>query len=412
MFDQVYRYKWFADELIEGPLSPVLNDMAQILFDRGHSRRKVRQQFVPLGQLSRWMRRHYLSLSQLNEEVVKKFFLSESRRVYSLTERGDTVTIRLLTSMLLAKGITSTPLPRANSTEKVFNEFESYMFSEKGMSPSAIYCYKRYSRIFVEHTFGNDSVKWRKINIDYIQKFVLHSSKSFSPTTNGLIVTCLRSFFRFLKMKGYVNFDWSASVPNPPRWKSANLPYFLIPQDLEKLLAVVDRSTTMGKRNYAILLLLARLGLRACEIAALSLDDLDWTNGELILQGKGVKKKRLPISKEVGLSLVEYIKCRQAKSRKLFLRSFPPFEGITKGLVGVTVTALIKQAKLKPFKSGSHLLRHTVATQMLRSGASLNEIGMILGHKSQLSTAIYAKVDFSNLLSVAQPWPLSTNGGV
>lgn len=413
MFDQVYRYKWFADELVEGPMSPVLDDLAQIFFDRGHSRRKVRQYFVVFGRLSRWMRRRRFKIDQINDERLESFLRSESRRVYSITERGDTVAVRLLIEMLRKKGIVSATRAHLNPTEKIFYEFENHMRSEKGMSSPAIRCYIGYSKLFVEHTFGKDRAKWRKINIDDIQKFILITSKRFSGATNGLIVTCLRAFFRFLKIKGHLDFDWSASVPNPPRWKSANLPYYLSSKDLEKLLNSVDRSTTMGKRNYAMLLLLARLGLRACEVAALSLDDLDWTNGELILQGKGVKKKRLPIPTDVGSALVEYIKCRHqaAKSRKLFLRSCLPFEGITSSLVGVTVSAAIKRTKLKPFKAGSHLLRHTAATHMLKCGASLNEIGMILGHQSQFSTSIYAKVDFSSLLPVAQQWPLSTSGG-
>ncbi len=412
MFDQVYRYKWFADELIEGPLSPVLDDLAKIFFDRGHSRKKVRQYFVVFGRLSKWMRRRRLKINQINEAHLESFLQSESRRVYSITERGDTVAVRLLNELLQKKGVIKATRVHLNPTEKIFYEFENHLRMEKGMSSSAIYCYKRYSKLFVEHTFGTDCPKWRQINIDDIQNFILITSKRFSGPTIGLIVTCLRSFFRFLKMKGHVDFDWSTSVLNPPRWKSANLPYYLNPKDLKKLLNSIDHSTALGKRNYAMLLVLARLGIRACEVASLSLDDIDWTNGELILQGKGVRKKRLPISKEVGSALVEYIKCRKSvQSRKLFLRNFPPFEGITRGLVGVTVAGMIKQAKLKPFKSGSHLLRHTAATHMLKRGASLKEIGMILGHQSQFSTSIYAKVDFASLLPVVQRWPISANCG-
>lgn len=358
------------------------------------------------------MRRRRLKINQINDALLGSFLCSESRRVYSITERGDTVAIQLLTDILQKRGFLSITRIHLNPTEKIFYEYEKHMRSEKGMSSSAICCYKRYSKLFVEHTFGKGYAKWRKINIDDIQSFILSTSKRFSGPTNGLIVTCLRSFFRFLKMKGHLSFDWSVSLPRPARWKSTNLPYYLSPQDLEKLLDSVEHSTEIGKRNYAMLLLLARLGLRACEVAALSLNDLDWINGELILHGKGVRRKRLPVPEEVGLSLVEYIKCRNkiSKSRKLFLRSFPPFEGITSGLVGVMVPSVIKQANLKPFKSGSHLLRHTAATHMLKRGASLDEIGMILGHQSQFSTAIYAKVDFSSLHPIAQAWPLFTRG--
>jgi len=165
----------------------------------------------------------------------------------------------------------------------------------------------------------------------------------------------------------------------------------------------------MGKRDFAILLLLSRLGLRACEVAGLSMEDLDWQNGEIVLHGKGVRKKRLPISREVGKALTLYLKIRRQSivTRKVFLRSVPPYEGISSAHVGMIVRTAIVREGLKPYRLGSHLLRHTAATEMLRKGASLPEIGMILGHRRVDSTAIYAKVDFESLRTVARPWPIS-----
>jgi len=169
----------------------------------------------------------------------------------------------------------------------------------------------------------------------------------------------------------------------------------------------------MGKRDFAILLLLVRLGMRACEVANLTLDDLDWSNGEILINGKGVKRKRLPISNEIGRAIVSYVKVRRQgeRIRNLFLRSFPPYGGITNQAIGSMANTVISRAGLKPFKSGSHLLRHTAATEMLRKGASLIEIGMILGHRGVESTAVYAKVDFGDLQPIAQAWPKSSIGG-
>jgi integrase/recombinase XerD len=407
MFDKVFHYKWFADELVRGPLEPYVNEIARELFDRGHSRRKVRQKFVVLGQLSQWMRRRKLVAKDLNNDIVDRFISAESKRVvYPLSDRGDLNTIKLLRNILFERNILVSP--PLNPRGELIKEFEGFLANERGISRPAIYSYARYADLFIGEVFDKRDLNWDNITSDCIYQFILRRSRQWSPGTNKFVVTGLRSFFRFLKMRGYCQIDLASGVPRVPLWKARNLPYYLDPGEVEKLLAAIDRATSRGKRNYAIVLVLARLGVRACELANLTLDDLDWTNGEIVFRGKGVRGKRLPISKEIGDAMVQYIRVRQknARSRKLFLRSFPPYDGITKSLIGIIVRDALSQAKIKAFKRGSHLLRHTAATQMLKSGASLPEIGTILGHASVQSTAIYAKVDFESLRPIVRPWPI------
>lgn len=408
MFDQVFRYQHYTQELRTGPLSAYLDEFAHTLFERGHSRRKVRNKFIAIGQLSRWMRRHRLSSQHLNDATLQKFIRAESRRIVSpLSEQGEIASLKLLTKILRNKGILPTKVLEMTGTDVVLNDFGNYLSADCGITPGAIYCYKRYVGFFLKFKFENHGMRWDDINAQDFYRFLLWISRRFAPGTTKLVISGLRSFFRFLKLRGLINFDLATAVPSVPCWRARNLPYYLNKREVEKLLSSIDQSSSLGKRDFAILLLLVRLGLRGCEVANLGLDDLDWTNGEIVINGKGVKKKRLPLPNEVGRALVAYLKVRpkNEKTRHFFLRSFPPYVEFTRGLVGIIVRKALDQANLTPFKSGSHLLRHTAATEMLRKGASLQEIGMVLGHQGIDSTAIYAKVDLASLDPIVRPWP-------
>lgn len=412
MFDQVFHYKWFADELESGPLSPHLDDFAKLLFDRGHARRPVRHKFVVLGRLSKWLRRHDLELKYLTEETLEKFSMSEEKRVYSMSERGDKATLRLFLTMLRDKGTIAKAVKPDSIKDRILQEFAMYLSSERGMTEKAICTYGRYIRLFIDDRFGAGSVDWSAIHGADIHRFISRLTKKFSPGTTGLVITALRSFFRFLNVYGHVKTEFSKYIPSVPNWRATNLPYYLSSKEVDRLLNKINRDSDVGKRDYAILKLLTRLGLRACEVANLSLDDINWSGAEITIHGKGLRKKRLPIPSDVGQALALYLKIRRKRdTRRVFLRTFPPYEGISSPLIGALVRAAITRTGLTPYKSGSHLLRHTAATNMLRRGASLTEIGMVLGHMDVNSTAIYAKVDLATLRPLVRPWPRSTSAG-
>jgi site-specific recombinase XerD len=221
----------------------------------------------------------------------------------------------------------------------------------------------------------------------------------------------LRSFFRFLQQRGYISTDLARSIPAIARWSNAELPKFLSPQEVERLLQTCKGDDCTGQRNRAMLLLLARLGLRAGEIARMTLDDIDWEAGELTVNGKGGRQDRLPLPKDVGRSLARYL--RQARprcsSRRMFIRLHAPHLGLAgPATVDYVVGKALQSAGLSPKLRGAHLLRHSLATRMLRSGASLREIGEILRHQLPKTTAIYAKVEIAALRTITQAWP----GGV
>jgi len=222
------------------------------------------------------------------------------------------------------------------------------------------------------------------------------------------MTAALRSFLQYARYQGYINIDLSASVPTVANWSKASIPKSLPPDQVELVLAHCDRQTAVGRRDYAILLLLARLGLRAGEIVSLSLDDIDWQAGLITVRGKSNHLSQLPLPIDVGEAIVAYLQNGRplSTSRALFLRGQAPITSF-KGPAAVSKLvrhALIRAGIDSPYK-GAHQFRHTLATEMLRQGASLAEIGELLRHRNPQTTTIYAKVDLVSLRKLALPWP-------
>jgi site-specific recombinase XerD len=225
------------------------------------------------------------------------------------------------------------------------------------------------------------------------------------------MTTAFRSFFRFLFQSGELQADLSAAVPTVADWRLSTIPKYLLPDEIERVVGSCDRQTSTGRRDYAILLLLARLGLRAGEVVALELDDIDWRAGEILVRGKGLLHDRMPLPVDVGQALTSYLRMDRpaCKTRRVFVCMKAPRSGFTgPSTVATIVRRALDRAGLDPVFKGAHLLRHSLATRMLRSGASMSEIGEVLRHRTPSTTEIYAKLDFEGLRSLAQPWP---NGG-
>jgi site-specific recombinase XerD len=226
-----------------------------------------------------------------------------------------------------------------------------------------------------------------------------------------LTATVLRSFLGFLYQHGKVAINLAAAVPAVPVWRLSELPRFLESEAVEKLLKCSDQGGEHGSRDYAVLLLLARLGLRASEIVNLNLEDLNWESSELLVKGKGGRIDRLPLMRDAGQALANYLQNWRPKCsvRSVFIRLKAPRRGFSSSAgVDFIVAQALTRANLHPANRGAHVLRHSLATRMLRSGASLTEIGEVLRHQQCQTTEIYAKVDFASLRALAQPWP----GGV
>jgi site-specific recombinase XerD len=265
-----------------------------------------------------------------------------------------------------------------------------------------------FTRRFLAERFRDDDLCLEALTASDISGFVMRNARSMTPKRAQLMVSSLRSFLRFLVQVGEIEPQLADCVPTVADWRLATVPKHLSEEEVERLLSACDQRTSVGRRDYAILLLLARLGLRASEVVKLELDDIDWRSGEIVVRGKGSIHDRLPLLRDVGESLVTYLRHDrpQCASRRVFLRVKAPRRGMGgPSTICTIVRQALKRAGLEPAFKGSHLLRHSLATGMIRRGATLAQIGDVLRHHSPQTTEIYAKVDTPSLRALAQPWP-------
>jgi len=261
---------------------------------------------------------------------------------------------------------------------------------------------------FLSVRFSDKPLRLTVLRAKDIVAFVQNEAPLHSPKSAGAMVTAMRSFLRYLRQRGDLTTDLAACVPSIANWKFSSLPKFLQVHQVQQVLQQCDRRTSNGRRNYAILLLLARLGLRAGEVVALTLDDISWRTGEITIHGKGNHSARLPLPPDVGGAIAAYLKNGRppCSTRRVFLCLRAPRRAFANsGAISTIVALLLKNAGIDSPHTGAHLFRHTLATQMLRQGASFAEIAHVLRHQSFNTTAIYAKVDLSALRGLAQRWP-------
>jgi site-specific recombinase XerD len=219
----------------------------------------------------------------------------------------------------------------------------------------------------------------------------------------------LRAFLRYLRWQGWTSVDLAGSVPTVRQWRHATLPTYMSPEQVQQALDGCDRRTATGRRDFAILMLLARLGLRANEVATLTFDAIDWRSGELLVNGKGRQQTRMPLLPDVGAAIASYLQDGRPRSdsRRVFLRQDAPHVGFaSSSSVCMVVNTALRRASLQGFAHmGAHLLRHSLATELIRSGASLSEIGQLLRHRDPDTTRLYAKVDLDTLRRLSAAWP-------
>jgi site-specific recombinase XerD len=286
--------------------------------------------------------------------------------------------------------------------------FERYLIEERRLSQATLRNTLPFVHRFLSERFEGRPVCLRDVRPSDVTQFVLRHAHTMSPSRAKLLVGALRSYFRFLQLCGEITTDLSAAVPTVPNWRLSTVPKSIAPGQVELLLKSCNRQTATGRRDYAILLLLARLGLRAGEVAALSLEDINWESGEITVRGKLSRRDRLPLPTDVGEALSAYLCDGRARcaTRRVFLTSRAPIRELAgRHAVGAIVERALTRAGISSPQKGSHLLRHSLAVRMLQRGASLREIGEILRHRHLNTTAIYAKVDLKALRALAQPWP-------
>jgi len=307
---------------------------------------------------------------------------------------------------LLPEEVTRSP---DNPHQRIENDYDRYLSEERGLSVSTRVNYRFFIQRFLAfHQYGNDSAFFAALNADNVIQFIHNQAEHLTPKRAGLMVTALRSFLRYLRHRGYITKDLAACVPAIPNWQFSTLPKFLQPGQVQQVLSQCDRRTAQGRRDYAILLLLARLGLRACEIVSMTLDDIHWQVGEISIHGKGNRSALLPLPPDVGEAVAAYLEIDRptCSTRSVFIRMKAPRRGFANSeAISTIVARTLKRAGIDSPHTGAHLFRHTLATEMLRQGSALTDIALLLRHSSINTTVLYAKVDLTALQTLAQPWP-------
>jgi integrase/recombinase XerD len=289
--------------------------------------------------------------------------------------------------------------------------YEDYLREARGLARATIVNYVPFIRGFLKDRFGEDSVTLSNLRATDIVRFVQRQAPRLHLKRAKLLTTALRSFLRNLRYCGKTKLDLAAAVPVVANWSMSSIPRAIAADQVRRLLDSIDRRSATGRRDYAILLLLARLGLRSGEVTSLELDDIDWSAGHLSVHGKSGRRSELPLPSEVGKAIAAYLRRGRPASisRRVFLRAKAPIRGFRGSSgVGSIVRHRLQRAAIDAPTYGAHQFRHGLATALLRQGASLGEIGELLGHHSPETTKIYTKVDLDALRTLALPWP----GGV
>lgn len=295
---------------------------------------------------------------------------------------------------------------RAVAVEELLTDFGRWLSTERGVASETARCYRSQARRFLADLPAPLGQALAGLDAAAVTEHVVHYAAAAGSVESAKAhVTALRSLLRFLHVRGWIGRPLVGAVPAVAGWRLASLPKGLPFAQVEALLNAHDLDNPVGLRDHAVLVALTRLGLRGAEVAALQLDDVEWRAGQLVIHGKGARVERLPLPAEVGQALANYVTESRPRCdcRSLFVTARRPFRPLTPSAVRAIMGRTCHRADLP--RLGAHRLRHTLASDLLRAGASLPEIGQVLRHRSQLSTSIYAKIDYATLRTLARPWP-------
>lgn len=396
---------------VSGPLAEFGSGFASELLRQGYTTKSACVQINLMAHLSRWLADQGLDVHRLSDTEVERYL--RARRAAGLVNHCGSRAMRPMLAYLHRLGVAPTaPISAPEGPVEVLLErYRHYLTLDRGLTTATARGYIHAVRPFL---CGRILPDGHDLNLEQLRTvdvtaFIVACCAQQSRGTAKRTVTALRSLLRFLHVEGLVKRSLVAAVPAIARWRLAGLPKSLEPAQVRSLLASCDRRTRRGRRDFAILTMLVRLGLRAGEVAALALDDIDWRAGEMVIHGKGKRAERLPLPTDVGQAMAAYLRrgrLAHAEVRSVFVRVKAPHRALSTSGVAHVVVSAARRAGLEHIHA--HRLRHTVATQLLRAGASLPEIGQLLRHRRVLTTAIYAKVDREALRTVARRWP----GGV
>lgn len=394
---------------VMGPLAPHADGFRRELARVGYRPNAASNQLQLMAHASRWLDSQGLDVEELTPARVEEFLAHRRAEGYRLWLSAKAMVP--LVEFLSGLGVVATPalVGVATEAEQLQEDYRAYLVQERGLAASTITGYLHVARLFCAARAVDGRLRLGRLTAAEVTEFVLAECAPRSVGSAKYVVCGLRSLLRYLHVAGRIETALDAAVPAAAGWRLAAVPVTVGRAEVVRLLASCDRRTMFGRRDYAVLILLARLGLRAGEVAALELGDVDWRAGEIVIAGKGRREERLPLPTDVGQALAGWLRRGRPRcaATTVFTRIRAPHRGLTSGGVTSVVRAACVRAGLPPLHA--HRLRHAAATEMLRAGASLPEVGQVLRHASMVTTAIYAKVDHDRLRPLALPWPGATS---
>lgn len=416
MLEKFFTQTTTLARLRAGILGPYLPTLASALQDNHYSVASIRRHLRAADHFGRWLLKQGLTVAEVDWVTVKRYVEGLGRLYSPSTPQGrlphSALGLRGLVDVLRQQGVLGPvavdhhPL---TSVQKWLTEFDRYLERIVGCAPNSRNNYLRYARRLLDGRFGGAEIDWPMLSAAEITDFVRQEAAKLQPSAGGQPVTAIRAFLRFLASEGVVPDGLKGAVPPVRTWRHSSLPRTISPDEVERVIAACDSKSIYGLRERAIVLLLARLGLRAGEVIRLRIDDIDWVRGCLLIRaGKTHRERSLPLSQEVGDALIGYLRgARPSVSyRELFLRWRPPFHPLRSSVSICTLTQnLLKRAGVLVHRPGAHVLRHSLATRMVARGATFKAVADVLGHQSLATTEIYAKLDLDALSQVALPWP-------
>lgn len=387
-----------------GPLAPYASGFDRELRSRGYTRLSAVWQLRLMAHVSRWLASEGLDSAAFTPERAEEFCAVRRRAGYTalLTPRA----LAPLQEFLRGQGVLPEcpPAPGpAGEEERLLARYRDHLAGERGLVPAVVSRYLKAAGLFLDQ-FPGAAVGQPALDAAAVNVFCARELPQHSRANAANLASALRSFLRFLHLEGLVGAPVAQAVPAVANRKGQGLPRALPPATVARLLASCDRRTRLGRRDYAMLMLLARLGLRAGEVASMSLDDIGWRAGELTVHGKGGRDDRLPLPSDVGAALAAWLRIRpRVTTRAVFVRANAPIGALSPRGVAWAVYNSCDRSGVP--RAGAHRLRHSLATQMLAAGSSLAEVGQVLRHARVATTAIYAKVDHRALDALILPWP-------
>lgn len=415
MLDRLFhplRRRHILSRIQVNPLGQMIGIFSTYLLSRGHTRNVTHVYLQAIEHLGTWLRRRSIRVRRMDERVIAEFLDHVPECSCSPPASHDTKTLRASARLLLRclreqRRVPERVVGNTTPVDCEVDRFDRHLLTTCGLAQNTRTCRRRYVRRFLNHKFGRGTFHARKIGPKDVMEFVASQAATCKPGSAKVITCSLRSYFKYLQLRGLCDTQLVNAVPTIPVWKLASTPKTISVGDLHRFLATFDRSTVGGRRDYAMALCMVDCGLRVCEIADLRLEDIDWRHATLRVPGRKIRRSRLlPLTARGGRAIASYLRSGRPRSsgRGLFCLLKAPWKQVTAFTVRGALRRTYDRSGASPW-SGPHSLRHTLAVRLMENGARIKEVADVLGHTSIDTTAMYAKANLQMLKRVARPWP-------